>query len=166
MAKDKARSRRGNGRVCREVIRNEISHVIRIARAQVNDEILNSTQEEQLHHFRQGSKLVAELCNPLPRTRANRYAHQHLQVEAHRTRVDVGSEPRNDASRDQAAHPSDTRRCRDPHTLGKLCVCDATIELQLVDNLHINSVKLNLKAQILRTFRHTSPQGRCIISLM
>lgn len=132
---------RGHGRVRREVLQDEVAEVVAVADGDVDDEVLGSAEEEELHHVGELAHLGREGSHLMAGARADRDADERLQAHAHRVGVDRGGEPGDHAALDEAAHAGHARRRRDARLLGEAAVRGARVGPEEGDELAVDRVE-------------------------
>ncbi len=139
---DDARARRSDAVLSRQVLDDEFPCLARICDGDMDQEVVNTADEEQLQHLRQSADGFRERRNAaLARAWAERDADDRLKPPAETVVVDAGMEAGNDSAVDERAQPSVTCGCRDAETRGELGIRHPTVGGQQLDEPEVSVVQ-------------------------
>lgn len=113
MLENQARLRSGNCGIGRQVFEHELPNVLCIACRDVDEEVIGSTQDEELGDFRYLSEIISETSHEMPCARPKPNTNESLKRPAQSLRIYIHCETANYACRLQGLQAGQTGGRRD-----------------------------------------------------
>ena len=128
-----------------EGVESELTQLVRVAAADVHQEVLFTGHVVELQHFGQPGRVALEAIHQLAGVLPEPHRHQRLHPHAQRLRSQVGVDAPDHAALTQPPHPFETAGGGQPDLGGEVLIGDPSILRQKGEDAAIDSVEFCLR---------------------